>query len=103
MFPVTIKILDLDGTRLALAEREIRRGLRQYAIEGSIVCVGCGLEIARQGFSEALPALLMNQYTISTGKIITKEIVETFCQQFLVWQERSQKRISSPAGGTIVL
>lgn len=87
---INIRILDLNGARMARAERELRRHLKRHGIEARITCVGCGLEIARQGFTNATPALLMNQYTISEGKEITEEAVETFCKQLLVWIERQR-------------
>ncbi|WP_308775826.1 sodium:solute symporter family protein [uncultured Bilophila sp.] len=87
---INIRILDLNGTRMAQAERELRRHLKQHGIEARITCVGCGLEIARQGFTNATPALLMNQYTITEGKEITEEAIETFCKQLLIWIERQQ-------------
>ena len=87
---INIRILDLDGARLTQTERELRRHLKQYGIAARITCVGCGLEIARQGFANATPALLMNQYTITEGKEITEEAIETFCKQLLVWIEKQQ-------------
>ena len=44
----------------------------------------------RQGFTNATPALLMNQYTITEGKEITEEAIETFCKQLLIWIEKTQ-------------
>ena len=82
---INIRILDLNGPRMAQTERSLRRHLKQHAVEARITCVGCGLEIARQGFTNATPALLMNQYTITEGKEITEEAIETFCKQLLVW------------------
>ncbi|MFQ8737682.1 MAG: hypothetical protein ACLSAH_18195 [Bilophila wadsworthia] len=76
----------------------MRRHLKQHAVEARITCVGCGLEIARQGFTNATPALLMNQYTITEGKEITEEAIETFCKQLLVWIE-SNKPV--PASGLL--
>ena len=70
---INIRILDLNGPRMAQTERSLRRHLKQHAVEARITCVGCGLEIARQGFTNATPALLMNQYTITEGKEITEE------------------------------
>lgn len=78
---INIRILDLNGPRMAQTERSLRRHLKQHAVEARITCVGCGLEIARQGFTNATPALLMNQYTITEGKEITEEAIETFCKQ----------------------
>ncbi|WP_279059919.1 hypothetical protein [Bilophila wadsworthia] len=75
---INIRILDLNGPRMAQTERSLRRHLKQHAVEARITCVGCGLEIARQGFTNATPALLMNQYTITEGKEITEEAIETF-------------------------
>ena len=69
---INIRILDLNGPRMAQTERSLRRHLKQHAVEARITCVGCGLEIARQGFTNATPALLMNQYTITEGKEITE-------------------------------
>ena len=80
---INIRILDLNGPRMAQTERSLRRHLKQHAVEARITCVGCGLEIARQGFTNATPALLMNQYTIT-------EAIETFCKQLLVWIEKQQ-------------
>ena len=87
---INIRILDLNGTRMAQTERTLRRHLKQHAVEARITCVGCGLEIARQGFTNATPALLMNQYTITEGKEITEEAIETFCKQLLIWIEKKQ-------------
>ena len=87
---INIRILDLNGPRMAQTERSLRRHLKQHAVEARITCVGCGLEIARQGFTNATPALLMNQYTITEGKEITEEAIETFCKQLLVWIEKQQ-------------
>ena len=88
---INIRILDLNGPRMAQTERSLRRHLKQHAVEARITCVGCGLEIARQGFTNATPALLMNQYTITEGKEITEEAIETFCKQLLVWIEKQRK------------
>lgn len=85
---INIRILDLNGTRLTQTERELRRHLKQHGIDARITCVGCGLEISRQGFANATPALLMNQYTILEGKEITPKAIDTFCRQLLVWLER---------------
>ena len=85
---INIRILDLNGPRMAQTERSLRRHLKQHAVEARITC---GLEIARQGFTNATPALLMNQYTITEGKEITEEAIETFCKQLLVWIEKQRK------------
>ena len=43
---INIRILDLNGPRMAQTERSLRRHLKQHAVEARITCVGCGLEIA---------------------------------------------------------
>lgn len=88
---INIRILDLDGSRLALAERDLRRKLKQHGVDAKIACVGCGLEIARQGFSGHTPALLMNQYTVSEGKELSEDVLETFCGQLLRWLSRQRE------------
>ena len=87
---INIRILDLNGTRMAQTERTLRRHLKQHAVEARITCVGCGLEIARQGFTNATPAGRMNKYSIPAGKEITEEAIETFCKQLLIWIEKTQ-------------
>ena len=69
---INIRILDLNGPRMAQTERSLRRHLKQHAVEARITCV-------------------MNQYTITEGKEITEEAIETFCKQLLVWIEKQRK------------
>ncbi len=82
---VTIRILDTDGRRLALVERELRRRLRGLGIAAEVIPVGCGLEIARQGFAESCPALLVDQYVASAGTPLTSEVLEAFCRKLERW------------------
>lgn len=91
---ITIRILDLDGTRLAGTEKRLRQMLRERAIQANIICIGCGLEIARQGFSNDLPALLMNQYLASEGRELTDEALTEFCEKLELWMSRVRARRS---------
>ena len=86
---VTIRILDTDGRRLGRTERELARRLRECGIKARIIGIACGLEIARQGFAEACPALLVNQYTASAGMPLTPDALENFCRQLARWLTRS--------------
>ncbi len=87
---INIRVLDLDGSRLARAERDLRRMLKQYGVDARITCVGCGLEIARQGFSGRTPAMFMNQYTIVEGKELSSDVLENFGRQLVTWLARRQ-------------
>ena len=82
---IHIRILDLNGSRAAETERDLRRKLRGLGITAEITCIACGLEIARQGFSARMPALLMNQYLVSEGKTLDCDRLETFCRQLETW------------------
>lgn len=86
MYPeIIIRILDLDGIRLAQTEKTLRRMLKERNIEAQIICIGCGLEIARQGFSNALPALIMNQYLASEGTVLGMAELNEFCDKLETW------------------
>ena len=37
---INIRILDLNGPRMAQTERSLRRHLKQHAVEARITCVG---------------------------------------------------------------
>ncbi len=89
---ITIRMLDLDGARLSLAEQRLRHMLKERDIQADIICVSCGLEIARQGFSNGLPALLMNQYLASEGRELTEEVLEEFCGKLELWISRVRAR-----------
>ena len=85
---IVIRLLDLDGSRLAKAERDLHRRLEALNIKAKILPLACGLEIARQGFTDDTPALLMNQYTCVSGKELTEDVLDTFCQQLVTWIAR---------------
>ncbi len=89
---IAIRLLDLDGPRMARVERLLRHELKQQGIEARITCIGCGLEIARQGFAEMTPVLLMNQYAVIKGREITEADIGRFCRQLLVWRETVNRR-----------
>lgn len=89
---ITIRILDLNGSRLALAEQRLRHMLKERDIHADIICVGCGLEIARQGFSNSVPAILMNQYLASEGRELTDEVLTEFCDKLELWISRVRER-----------
>ena len=91
---IDIRLLDLDGIRMAQVENMLRHELKQRGLEARITCVGCGLEIARQGFSGMTPVLLMNQYAVIKGREITEADIERFCSQLLVWRETVSRRCS---------
>ena len=87
---INIRILDLNGPRMAQTERSLRRHLKQHAVEARITCVGWGVEIAREGWTRARAARVVNQCRVAEGKEITEEAIETFCKQLLVWIEKQQ-------------
>jgi hypothetical protein len=89
---VVIRILDTDALRLGRVERDLRRRLKSWGVTAQVFCIGCGLEIARQGFAEQCPALLMNQYIVSAGVPITQEILEEFRQKLMRWLSLHESR-----------
>jgi len=89
---ITVRILDLDGARLASTEKRLRHMLKERSIQANIICIGCGLEIARQGFSNDLPAILMNQYLASEGRILTEDVLTEFCDKLELWIKRVNER-----------
>ena len=91
---ITIRILDLDGARLVATEQRLRRMLKENDISAHIICVSCGLEIARQGFSNELPALLMNQYVALEGCELTDTVLKGFCDKLRLWISRVSKHQS---------
>ncbi|MHC1713243.1 MAG: hypothetical protein AB9872_13935 [Solidesulfovibrio sp.] len=93
--------MDTDGVRLARVERELLRRLKSWGVTARVICLGCGLEIARQGFTEGTPALLMNQYTVSSGVEITSEILEEFCKKLVHWLTLHDSSDNDPASSQI--
>ena len=92
---IDIRLFDLDGTRMAQVERNLRHSLKQHGIDDAqITCVGCGLEIARQGFTDATPALSLNQYAVIKGREISEADVEWFCGQLVAWRASAESRAS---------
>lgn len=84
--PIRITVMDLQGQRLAMTERDLRRQLRQFGLEAQLVCVSCGLEIARWGYSCQTPVLLVDGHAFSAGTELTHEILEEFCRRLVQWQ-----------------
>ena len=88
---IDICLFDLDGRRMARLETELRHGLRRHGLAARITRVGCGLEIARQGLTDATPALALNGFVAIRGREITPEDVERFCGRLLIWQKSGTK------------
>jgi hypothetical protein len=88
---IVIRILDMEGNRLSETERFLRNSLKARNLHAVIHCVGCGLEIARSGFSGMTPALTMNGYTVSAGDALTQNVIDMFCDKLLVWLDKRKE------------
>lgn len=81
-----ITVMDLQGQRLAVTERDLRRLLRQFGLEAQVICVSCGLEIARWGYSCQTPVLMVDGHAFSASQELTHEVLEEFCRRLVQWQ-----------------
>ncbi|MEG2172131.1 MAG: hypothetical protein RRY29_02585 [Desulfovibrionaceae bacterium] len=90
-----ITVLDLQGDRLARAEQELRRNLRHYKLHAHVVCLACGLEIARSGYSGMTPVLLVEEHPFSIGRELSPALLQELCRRLALRQTAQSENESS--------
>lgn len=80
--PFALTLLDLDGKRLEESAGRLRHCLRRHDLHAEIICVSCGLEIARHGYSGGgTPALLAGGVCFCHGRELSDDVFETLCRR----------------------
>ena len=78
-----ITLIEVNGGQLGMAEQLLRRQLRRHGLHAKILCLACGLEIARRGMANSAPAILVDEQVFSQGRPLTPELLEELCQAIL--------------------
>ena len=93
--PVSIRVLDLDGKRGSEAADSLRRFARQHGLVADIWSVGCMLEIARWGLTNATPALAVDGHIVCSGGQLSEGMLER-CVLALVKMRKNANGDSAP-------
>ena len=83
---IIIRLLDEDGIRLTEAEQKLEQALQRHGVTADVQPVACHLEISRQGFAGATPAMQVNGFTVISGMALTDAHIEDCCRRLADWQ-----------------
>lgn len=83
---IIIRLLDENGKRLTETEQRLEQSLTRHKVIADVQPVACHLEISRQGFAGATPAMQVNGYTVISGMELTDAHIEDCCHRLAIWQ-----------------